>query len=134
MNSLKVAKESSVYESEPVGPKDQPDYYNMVLEVETSLPAAELLRAAQMVEIELGRVKADRWGPRPIDVDILLYGGETIAVDELRVPHPEMLKRLFVMVPLVEVASDIRLPDGTLVGTVLSERRPPGSLRKIGNL
>lgn len=99
---IRVLRSSRVYETDPVGPP-QPDYLNAVVEVETTLPARELLRACLDVERELGRVRAERWGPRIVDVDVLTYGDETIDEPGLTVPHPRMHERDFVLVPLADL-------------------------------
>lgn len=122
---------SSVYESDPLGPP-QPDYLNAVAEVATSLSAAEVLAALKAIEGELGRRHTQRWGPREIDLDLLLYGDEEIDQEGLSVPHPELTKRSFVLVPLLEIAPDLDLPSGEPV-SAFCERNPPG-LRKLGPL
>jgi len=99
---IKVVRTSSLYETDPVGPP-QPDYLNAVAEVTTTRTARELLDAALDVERELGRVRDERWGPRTVDVDVLLYGDEHIDEPGLTVPHPRMRQRAFVMVPLREL-------------------------------
>jgi len=96
---------SSLYRSAPMGPSDQPDYINAVMAVETSLPAPDLLKALQVIELAHGRVRGGkRWGPRTLDLDLLLYGHEQIATDELTVPHPGVAEREFVLYPLAEIA------------------------------
>ena len=107
-----VLRSSRVYETDPVGGPDQPDYLNAVLEVETALPPGELLDACRAVEDSMGRVREERWGPRPIDVDLLTYGDRTIAEPGLEVPHPRMHERGFVLVPLSELCPDPPLPGG----------------------
>lgn len=106
---VRVLRSSRVYETSPVGPA-QPDFLNAVLEVRTSLPPRGLLRACLEVEAALGRVRGERWGPRPIDVDVLAYGAERIAEADLEVPHPRLAERAFVLVPLLEIAPDLELP------------------------
>jgi 2-amino-4-hydroxy-6-hydroxymethyldihydropteridine diphosphokinase len=97
---------SSVYDTDPVGPP-QPDFLNAVAEVHTSLGPRELLARLKSIESELGREPAERWGPREIDLDLLLYGDEVVESDDLRLPHPEMTGRAFVLVPLAEIAPDV---------------------------
>jgi 2-amino-4-hydroxy-6-hydroxymethyldihydropteridine diphosphokinase len=104
-----VLRSSRVYETTPVGPP-QPDFLNAVLEVRTSLPPRALLRACLEVEAALGRVRGERWGPRPIDVDVLAYGSRRIVEEDLVVPHPRLAERAFVLVPLLELAPDLELP------------------------
>lgn len=104
---VEVAKVSTVIESPPAGgPEGQPNYYNAAAEVRTSLSASGLLELCQKVEDDLGRERDVRWGPRTIDLDILLWEGEVITTDSLQVPHPLMHERLFVMQPLAEIAPD----------------------------
>lgn len=98
-----IVAESSVYETKPVGPQDQPDFMNQVIAVETRLSAHELLYALQAIENKMGRVRTRHWGPRVIDCDILLFGDESIHTDDLIVPHPEMQHREFVLKPLAEI-------------------------------
>jgi 2-amino-4-hydroxy-6-hydroxymethyldihydropteridine diphosphokinase len=105
---IAVTARSSVYETEPVGEvTDQPDFLNAVVRVRTSLEPLDLLDACKAVERELGRIPGPRHGPRPIDVDVLLLEGVTFDSERLRLPHPEVTARRFVLVPLLEVlASD----------------------------
>lgn len=106
---VRVVRSSRVYETAPVGPP-QPDYLNAVIEVETTLEPHDLLRACLAVEHTMGRVRAERWGPRVIDVDVLTYGDERIDDADLTVPHPRMHERAFVLVPLLELTADPVLP------------------------
>lgn len=103
---------SSLYRSAPVGPAGQDDYLNAVARLDTSLPPHELLRALQGIENAHGRVREVRWGPRTLDLDLLLYGNDCVATADLSVPHPELSRRNFVLVPLLEIAPGARLPDG----------------------
>lgn len=105
-----IIKKSSVYETKAYGVEDQPDFLNMVVESETSLPPLELLDVLQGIESELGRVRIKRWGPRTIDLDILFYGGMVIDNERLKVPHIDMQNRFFVLEPLCEIAPDIIHP------------------------
>lgn len=102
-----IRKKSSFYETEPVGFQDQPWFLNMVLEGETDLSVRDLLRFTQSIESEMKRIKTIVNGPRIIDVDILLYDDEIIETENLIIPHPRMLERAFVMVPLYEISSDL---------------------------
>lgn len=115
---VEVARVSSVYETEPEGVTDQPRFLNQVVEVRTTLPPEALLARALAVEAALGRVRRERWGPRVIDVDLLLYGEEVVSRPGLQVPHPRLRERVFAMVPLAELAPDLRLPGGETAGTV----------------
>lgn len=104
-----VVAESTIHETVPLGPKDQPNYCNQVIAVETGLSAHELLRALLAIENTMGRVRDVRWGPRIIDCDIILFANEIIQTDELTIPHPEYKKRDFVLRPLAEIAPDLEL-------------------------
>ena len=126
----KVLRSSRVYETAPVGGPPQPDYLNAVIEVETDVSARDLLDACLAVEHELGRERAERWGPRTIDIDILTFGDEHIDEPDLHVPHPRMHERGFVLVPLLELEADPPLPGDRRIATLrlgataLGEVRP----------
>lgn len=116
---VKVLRSSRVYETEPVGGPQQPEYLNAVLEIETTLSPRDLLDACLSAEATLGRVRAERWGPRAIDVDVLTYDHEEIDEPGLSIPHPRMHERGFVLVPLVELdADDPPLPGGRRLATL----------------
>lgn len=102
---VRVLRASSLYRTEPVGPQDQEWFINAVAEIRTSLAPEALLKALKELEQRLGRTPGEKWGPRIIDLDILLYGQEVIREEQLAVPHPEMHRRRFVLVPLCELAS-----------------------------
>ena len=108
--AISVKQVSSIYETAPVDYLDQPWFLNSVLEAETDLPPHELLRRMREIESAMGSQKPFAKGPRLIDLDILLYGDETIATPDLQVPHPRMLERLFVLVPLAEIVPTYRHP------------------------
>jgi 2-amino-4-hydroxy-6-hydroxymethyldihydropteridine diphosphokinase len=110
--SIEINNQSSVYESEPVGYKNQANFFNMVLEVETNISADQLLELAKDVEKEIGRKLTFKDGPRVIDVDILLYGNLEVKSDKLILPHPRMTERAFVLKPLLEIAPNLEMPDG----------------------
>ena len=95
-----VIMDSGYFRSKPMGPKDQPDYVNAAVVIETLLAATELLACCQLIEKQQGRIKKRLWGERCIDLDILLYADQQIATDELTVPHPGICKRDFVYLPL----------------------------------
>jgi len=106
----RVVAISPVYETEPVGGPPQPEYLNAVVAVETALPARELLRLAKALEAEAGREPPEpgkRWGPRPLDIDVLMVGDERIDEPDLVVPHPRIHQRAFVLAPLADVAPDM---------------------------
>jgi 2-amino-4-hydroxy-6-hydroxymethyldihydropteridine diphosphokinase len=108
---IDVVRSSRVYETDPVGPP-QPAYLNAAVEVRTDLEPHELLKETQAVEDELGRVRAERWGPRTIDVDVLTFDERTVDEPDLVIPHPRMHERGFVLVPLGELDPDPMLPGG----------------------
>nr|WP_318539991.1 2-amino-4-hydroxy-6-hydroxymethyldihydropteridine diphosphokinase [Terribacillus saccharophilus] len=108
---IKLNQVSTVYETEPVGYENQDQFLNLVAEVETSLDPMELLRICQKIEQDLGRKRIIRWGPRTVDLDILLYSTENMNVEELILPHPRMHERAFVLVPLAEIAPELLLKD-----------------------
>jgi pantoate--beta-alanine ligase len=107
---IKVTKRSSVIDTAPVGGPEQPHFLNAACEVETTLSARGLLRAALDIERDMGRKRGVRWGPRIIDIDILLYGESIIEEADLAVPHPRLTEREFVLRPLTEIAPDVRHP------------------------
>ena len=111
---IEVVAVSSFRETDPVGVVDQPRFVNAAAALETSLPPRELLERLLDVERSLGRDRAveERWGPRTLDLDLLLYGGESIDEPGLEVPHPRLAERAFVLEPLLELDPDLRLPDG----------------------
>ncbi|GGA74196.1 2-amino-4-hydroxy-6-hydroxymethyldihydropteridine diphosphokinase [Neiella marina] len=126
INALKAlpqttfSKASPMYGSKPLGPTDQPDYINAVVKLETSLTPESLLDALQEIEQQQGRErKAERWGPRVIDLDILLFGNQTIQTERLTIPHYHMGEREFVLYPLFDIDSDVTMPDGTAVRDML---------------
>lgn len=107
---------SSFYRSTPLGPQDQPDYLNAVVALDTTLAPEALLDATQAIEQQQGRVrKAERWGPRTLDLDMLLYGDQVINTPRLTVPHYDMMNREFMLYPLAEIAPDLIFPDGIVL-------------------
>lgn len=132
---LEIVKISSIYETKPEGLTNQPDFYNLVMEIQTSLPALELFAFFRTIEQLLGREWNIRWGPRTIDLDILFYGDEVIDEINLTVPHPRITERSFVLVPLLEIAPDATLPDGKPLKEFLEKLIiPADSIRKVGQL
>jgi 2-amino-4-hydroxy-6-hydroxymethyldihydropteridine diphosphokinase len=125
---VRVAAASCAYETSPQGPiPDQPDFLNACLEVETSLDPEELLEAVKALELRLGReVDPVPQGPRPIDIDLLLYGEGEYRSSRLVLPHPDILSRRFVLEPLLELDAELSLPDGTVLGARLEALRDQG--------
>jgi 2-amino-4-hydroxy-6-hydroxymethyldihydropteridine diphosphokinase len=109
VDGVEVVAMSSVYETDPVGP-EQPDFLNAVVELATDVAADELLRRCKAIESDLGRVPRQRWGPREIDLDLLLYGDTRIETDDLVIPHAQLAARAFVLVPLEELAPAYEIP------------------------
>lgn len=107
MKDSEVTAISSIYETDPVGYIDQPSFLNLVVCLKTTLPPFELLAETQEIENELGRKREIRWGPRTIDLDILLYDQENMKMESLTLPHPRMWRCSFVIIPLLEVAPNL---------------------------
>jgi 2-amino-4-hydroxy-6-hydroxymethyldihydropteridine diphosphokinase len=127
---INIVSVSSLYQSPPMGPADQPDYINAVLALETSLNPHQLLDALQSVEQLHGRVRKRHWGERTLDLDILLYGDQILDDERLKIPHPGMHERAFVLYPLAEIAPDIEIPGiGTLQKILPS--CPQGDLQQV---
>lgn len=123
---------STVYETEPVGGPVQEPFLNIAARVRTRRSPLRLLRLCHEVEGTLGRVRAERWGPRTIDVDILLWQGRVVATRSLQIPHPRLAERPFALVPLVEVGPGMRMPDGTSLATLLARLAPIEGVTAIG--
>jgi 2-amino-4-hydroxy-6-hydroxymethyldihydropteridine diphosphokinase len=115
---VRVVRSSRIYETDPVGGPDQPDFLNCVLEVETDLEPHDLMAACQEVEDTLGRQRGVRWGPRVIDVDILTFGDRDVLEPDLEIPHPRMHERGFVLAPLLELTADPPLPGNRKIATL----------------
>ncbi|MGH8507522.1 MAG: 2-amino-4-hydroxy-6-hydroxymethyldihydropteridine diphosphokinase [Gammaproteobacteria bacterium] len=130
----RIVAQSSLYRSAPMGPPNQPDYINAVAAIETAQTAYDLLASLQEVEARHGRARGVRWGPRTLDIDILLYGTERIAAAALTVPHPGLRERAFVLYPLYEIAPDLEVPGlGPLAG-LLSHCEGKGIERLSGRV
>lgn len=111
----RVVAASSFYSSPPMGPQDQPDYINAVVEMDTTLTAHLLLDQLQQIEQKHGRVRKRHWGERTLDLDILVYGTESLDDARLQVPHPGLTQRAFVVYPLAEIAPQLVVPNmGTM--------------------
>lgn len=124
---------SSIYETAPFGVTDQPDFLNCCIKLDTRLSPQELLERTRGIERELGRVSGPRWGPRTADIDILLYGDRSIRTLELVVPHPGLLQRAFVLVPLAEIAAGQSIPgaDITVADALRRVARQPDDVRRV---
>lgn len=110
LDEVSVVRRSSLYSSPPMGPQDQPDYINAVVEIETTLFAHNLLDKLQEIELHQGRVRQRHWGERTIDLDLLVYGNNQLDDERLQIPHPGISVRSFVLYPLAEIASHLRIP------------------------
>lgn len=128
-SNIWITKVSSLYETEPWGYKEQELFMNLVVEIETQLTAIELLQVCQKIEQSLERVREIKWGPRTMDVDILLYGDETIASPQLKIPHPYLIERDFVVIPLAEIAPQLIINSKTMAQW--SQSYDQSALRKI---
>jgi 2-amino-4-hydroxy-6-hydroxymethyldihydropteridine diphosphokinase len=115
----KMLQASSCYQSPPLGPSDQPDFINRVVALETPLEPEPLLDSLQAIEQTMGRVRTVRWGPRTIDLDILLYGNQVIQSQRLTIPHAGLKDRAFFLYPLAEIAPELILPNGEKIVDLL---------------
>jgi 2-amino-4-hydroxy-6-hydroxymethyldihydropteridine diphosphokinase len=129
--------DSGLYLSKPLVadgvPEDQPDYYNAVALLETGLSAAELLDHLQKIENRQGRVRDQRWGPRTIDLDILLYGQQQINNERLQVPHPGLCEREFVLYPLRRLNAEVDIPGHGMLNEII-KTCPENGIRYLGQL
>ncbi|MDR9424825.1 MAG: 2-amino-4-hydroxy-6-hydroxymethyldihydropteridine diphosphokinase [Marinobacter sp.] len=122
--------QSPFYASRPVGPQDQPDFVNGAARLQTTFSAHQLLDHLQSIEQAHGRERLRHWGPRTLDLDLLIFGNETIDDQRLTVPHAELANRNFVLRPLLDLNPDLTLPDGRPVSGLL-EQCPDNPLRKL---
>ena len=120
-STIKIVAMSGIYETEPWGVMDQPLYWNQVIEVDTTLEPLELLHVCQEIELQLGRERKVHWGSRTIDIDLLLYDNRVSESEELRLPHPYLEERAFVIAPLREIAPKLVLPSGKSITEVSGE-------------
>ncbi|MDH5600264.1 MAG: 2-amino-4-hydroxy-6-hydroxymethyldihydropteridine diphosphokinase [Gammaproteobacteria bacterium] len=131
VNAIKLVAVSGFYSSAPMGPQDQPDYINAVIEISTSLEAELLLDELQKIENEQGRVRKERWGARTLDLDILLYGDEVITSKRLTVPHSGISERNFVLYPLQDlVDANFKIPGLGKLGELVASC-PVESLKRL---
>lgn len=124
---------SSVYQTEPVGGPEQEAYLNIAVRIATRRSPVRLLRLCQEIEAALGRERTVRWGPRTVDVDILLYGPRTVETRKLQIPHPRLAERPFAIVPLIEVAPGETFPDGATLTATLAGLAPIEGVTVIGS-
>lgn len=128
-----VRRVSSLFDTDPVGPIEQPSFLNAVVELSSELSPRELLWHLLLIERRLGRVREGRWGPRVIDLDLLLYGAEVIDEDDLTVPHPELVGRAFVLVPLAELEPRLVHPvEARTIRELLHDLGDPDTVRPRG--
>lgn len=125
---------SSLYETEPWGVIEQPRFLNAVCCGQTALDPYELLALAKRIEADLGRRPTVRYGPRPVDIDILLYGDRVLDTQDLTIPHPRLAERAFVLVPLGEIAPDLHLPGDARTVRELLEGVDMSGVRRVGTL
>ncbi|HEV8078152.1 MAG TPA: 2-amino-4-hydroxy-6-hydroxymethyldihydropteridine diphosphokinase [Marinobacter sp.] len=125
-----LVAQSPFYASKPVGPQDQPDYVNGAVWLNTGLTAHILLNHLQIIEQAHGRERLQHWGPRTLDLDVLLFGQQTLNDDRLTVPHAHLSQRDFVLQPLLDLNPKLTLPDGTTVA-LLRQQCPDNQLRKL---
>lgn len=125
-----VVAVSPFYRTPPLGPQDQPDYLNAAVALDTALGPLALLDHTQRIELQQGRErKAHRWGPRTLDLDIMLFGEQKIDTERLTVPHYDMKNRAFMLLPLAQIAPDLRFPDGEKLSEILANLDPSGISR-----
>ncbi len=131
--AVKVVRASSIYETEPWGYRDQPAFLNQVLEGSTDLSPGALLHHLKGIERKLGRQPTFRYGPRLVDIDILLYGDQVLDLPELTIPHPHLGERAFVLVPLAELAPDLRHPASRRTVREMLSQLDTAGVRKISS-
>jgi 2-amino-4-hydroxy-6-hydroxymethyldihydropteridine diphosphokinase len=129
-----MEKISSIYETSPWGNPDQDAFLNQAIEIKTDMTPEELLEACQAIEYRLGRARAEKWGARTVDIDILLYDSILMDKTDLRIPHPQLTARRFVLVPLCEIAPDLTIPIANrTVSQMLQVCEDAGSVRSYNH-
>ncbi|MCL5957826.1 MAG: 2-amino-4-hydroxy-6-hydroxymethyldihydropteridine diphosphokinase [Chloroflexi bacterium] len=129
--NIHVQRVSCLYETEPVGYAEQGWFINAVAETRTTLTALELLKTAKSIEVQLGRKTGPRWGPRSIDIDILLYDEVQLSSEELTIPHPRLGERLFVLLPLQELRPDWQSEDGRNLLELIEALKGSAAVRRV---
>jgi 2-amino-4-hydroxy-6-hydroxymethyldihydropteridine diphosphokinase len=140
VDGIRIEAMSGWYLSDPVGPKNQSRYVNGVIKILTRLSPKQLLKKLHEIEDAHGRIRNVRWGPRTLDLDILLYGTRMMSTKKLTIPHPEMKIRNFVLTPLADIEPDLVLPDGSILSSLLENSQlkeivpilPGDVIEKIG--
>lgn len=122
--NTRIHRISNLYFSQPLGAPGQPHYYNVVVSLHTTLPPLQLLKFCHAIERQQQRVRKKKWGPRTLDIDILLYGERTLNTSRLTIPHPHMLLRDFVLIPLLEISPTQRFLDNTPLQSYLASCSP----------
>lgn len=131
---IRLTEVSSVYETDPEDLTSQRRFYNLAVGLETKLSPAELLHVCQFIEEFLQRERKIKWGPRTIDVDILIYGSEEVKESNLQIPHARLAQRAFMLIPLLEIAPHVKLPTGIPVREYLNLLKTKAGVRRIGSL
>lgn len=131
---IALQKISSLYETEPVGLKEQPKFLNAAIAIDTDLPPRELLAVCLETEKRMGRVREIRWGPRNIDIDLLVYHDVEMATHELELPHPRMPERKFVLIPLAEIAGNVQIYKGRTAQELLLAATDDSEVHMYGGL
>ncbi|WP_174615365.1 2-amino-4-hydroxy-6-hydroxymethyldihydropteridine diphosphokinase [Virgibacillus ihumii] len=130
-DEIVILKQSSIYQTAPVGYTNQDDFLNMVIKIKTTLSPEKLLDVCQSIEHQLGRKREIRFGPRTIDLDVLLYNQENKKTERLIIPHPRMHERAFVLIPLNEIAPDMPLPNGQRTVSELVAELPDSDIKDV---
>ncbi|HIE12681.1 MAG TPA: 2-amino-4-hydroxy-6-hydroxymethyldihydropteridine diphosphokinase [Desulfotomaculum sp.] len=128
---ISVRRVASLYRTAPIGITDQPEFLNTVVEISTTLTPRVLLVRLLQIENELGRVREEKWGPRVIDLDLLLYDDMEIVTEDLEIPHPRLEQRGFVVAPLAELAADMVLPSGVSAAVLADKLRQEQSVVRV---
>ncbi|WP_066634349.1 2-amino-4-hydroxy-6-hydroxymethyldihydropteridine diphosphokinase [Desulfolucanica intricata] len=131
INGVKIVAVAPFYKTAPVGYLDQDWFLNSVIECKTEIPPRELLYALLDIENKMGRVRTIRWGPRVVDLDLLIYENERINEPDLIVPHPRMTERAFVIVPLADLAPDLKMPGGQTATSLAEQLKKEQQIEEV---